>query len=47
MSEIPRVEGESLDRFGIDKGEVIAGIEIASNDEAISDITSAQAVIPF
>ena len=42
-----KVEGESLDSYGIDRAQVIDGIEIVSEEDVAAEITSADAVIPF
>lgn len=42
-----KVEAESLDSYGVDKANIIAGIEIVTKEDIVSEITSAEAVIPF
>lgn len=42
-----KVERESLERWGLKKGEVIRGIEVISSQEALSEIEAAEAVISF
>lgn len=42
-----KVEGESLERYGVPLGEVLEGIEVIPRRQVIDEITAAEAVICF
>ena len=42
-----KVEAESLERYGIDRGKVMKKIEVISREEVVNEITEAEVVIPF
>ncbi len=42
-----KVEAESLARYGVDRNAVVSGVEVVDAAHVLSEITNADAVIPF